>query len=192
MKWAAALAATGIVLLAAATPLRVVDSNTALGKFSRSGELVRDLTGARNEAWSASIDLLSYAPVEGLGFGSGDRLFGLTGTTFTYYQGANSGNAYLSTLLEVGVVGLALLVALLLSALQAAVMPGRTPAQLILRRMAFGLLALTAVESFMTSPGSPFSALMWIGLGQAGAKSGGLDKHLSQNGATVPAEAPPS
>jgi O-antigen ligase len=170
--WTKAVVAFGLIGVAIAvilSPLSDAVFSPALAKFAESdADLLRTLTGARTEAWSASYELILIAPAGGLGFGAGDQLFSLTGLdrTFLYYQGATSSSAYLTVWVEVGLVGLLLFAAMLIAAFRDAL---GAVALRPLVGVAAALFGIGLVESFLTSPGSPFAILAFLSLGLAAA-----------------------
>lgn len=85
--------------------------------------LLSSLLGGRDEAWRESWRIFTYHPALGNGFGTGAMLFDRYGSRdrFTYFVGALGGgqnphNAYVQALLELGVIGSALLLLPLLLA----------------------------------------------------------------------------
>ena len=86
------------------SPGRLLGGHSAPGQ-STFGMLV----SGRNEAWSATIDLIEERPVVGYGFGTGDRL--LDPSEFKHFAGISPHNAYLQAVLELGLLGALLLLA---------------------------------------------------------------------------------
>jgi O-Antigen ligase len=151
----------------AATVGGTLVTNTALTKFNRAGDGERSVFGGRVEAWDATIDLVRAAPVSGYGFGTGDRLFRLSHADrrFVYFAASNSADAYLQTLVEVGPLGLLAILAAFAGGLQGVRRRERTQAPFAL--VGVGFLAIGVTESVYTSPGSPFTLLMWSTLALA-------------------------
>jgi O-antigen ligase len=168
--------ALGALIVAAAVlvvPLRsAVVTNSALAKFQRAGGSDRSLLGGRLEAWDATVDLIRAAPMSGFGFGTGDRLFKRSGANhrFVYFTGANSADAYLQAVVEVGPVGLIALVAALAGGLGSGLrrrMWSPDRGAFVLASIGFAVTGVT--ESMFTSAGSAFTLLMWSSLGVASA-----------------------
>jgi glycosyltransferase involved in cell wall biosynthesis/O-antigen ligase len=156
-----------VILVLALTPAREALRYTGLGKFSGSGDFIRSVTGARSEAWDVTARLVALEPLEGFGFGTGDRVFRLSGADkqFQYFEGNNPHNAYLQLLLELGIAGVIVFGAVLSSAFAEAWRLGRDPNRRPFLLMSIVLLVAAVVESILTSPGSAFSILFWLGLG---------------------------
>lgn len=123
------------------------------------------ITGARTEAWSATIRFVKSKPLLGYGFGTGDRIFALypKRVHFLYFVGSTPNQAYLQAALELGVLGLVIVLPLLWAA-------GFGIRMLIAGRSlngascALGVIAGLAagfVESVFTSPGAPWAVLIW-------------------------------
>jgi O-antigen ligase len=171
-KVALTLGAGAIVAAVLLSPAHSLLDRTALRKFQDTGSKTRILTGAREEAWDAAFQIVPAAPVQGFGFGAGESVFEQAGSVqyFRYFVGSDPSNAYLLMLLELGVIGLLFLLALLAIAVREAwparVVPTRRPFFL----MAVGVLITGMVESIFTSPGSPFTILLWSGVGVAAAR----------------------
>jgi ABC-type amino acid transport substrate-binding protein/O-antigen ligase len=179
--WASAAAAAGAVLIAVAllttsgtqtTPTKSggvlsVGAPAASVPLPHGQSFVSRLTGARSEGWRAAVTLIKTKPLEGYGFGTGDRLFSLYSDRvhFEYFEGANPNEAYLQLVLELGVVLAAIV---LLPLLGAAVLGARLlAAGRSLSGMSCGLTLLAGlvvglVESVFTSAGAPWAPLIWV------------------------------
>jgi exopolysaccharide production protein ExoQ len=156
----AGAALAGVVLVAALGGTLV--TNTALTKFNRAGGGERSLFGGRLEAWDATMDLVGAAPASGYGFGTGDRLFkrSRADQRFIYFNGSNAADGYLQALVEVGPLGLLAILGVFAGGIGAAVRRrprARGPFLLV----GIGFAAIGVTESVFTSPGSPFTLLMW-------------------------------
>jgi O-antigen ligase len=170
MAWPrrAALAALAIAVVVVATPLRTtLVTNSALTKFHRTGTGERALFGGRLEAWDATVDLVGGAPVAGYGFGTGDRLFDLSGADrrFIYFKGDNAADGYLEALVEVGPLGLLAIFAVFAGGIGAAARRRQWRDPFLLVGGGFAVIGVT--ESIFSSPGSPFTLLMWSSLALA-------------------------
>jgi O-antigen ligase len=179
----ATLAIASVALVVLVTPLRTtVITNSALTKFHRSGTGERALFGGRLEAWDATLDLVGSAPAGGYGFGTGDRLFQLShaDSRFLYFNGNNAADGYLEALVEVGPLGLVGIVALFAGGIGGAVRRRRRTDPFLIVSASFAVIGVT--ESVFTSPGSPFTLLMWSSLALAGspiaASAVGRDREL--------------
>ena len=125
------------------------------------------LTGARLEAWRATLSFVDDRPVVGYGFGTGDRIFALNPERvhFVNFQGANPNDAYLQLLLELGALGAVIFLVPLLGACVVGVrcvVAGRS-----LDGIGCGLalvagIAAGVVESVFTSAGAPWALLIWL------------------------------
>jgi O-antigen ligase len=175
-----AIAVAVLVAAIAVGPARsTVSTNTALTKFQRAGSNERSLLGGRLEAWNASLDLIEAAPLSGFGFGTGDRLFKLSGADrrFIYYIGSNPSSGYLQALEEVGPLGAIAMLAALTAGLMAGWRRRRYNGggmPFLVVGFSFAIIGLT--ESIFTSPGSPFALLLWssLALASAGVPSSAL------------------
>jgi O-antigen ligase len=160
-----------VLLVLALTSAQTVLKDTAFRKFADRGEAGQILTGARAESWRFALEIFPDRPAAGFGFGGVERAYEVTGAQrhFKHFVGSTPSNAYLVALVELGVLGLALLGATLVSGLQAAWPRRRIPRKRPFVLMFAGALVAGLVESVFTSPGSPFSILLWGGLGAAAA-----------------------
>ncbi len=127
--------------------------------------MIARITGARNEAWSATIHLARRKPLLGYGFGTGDRIFALHPdvATFRYFEGSDPANGYLRLLLELGVLALVLVVPLLgAAALGVALLwSGRSVDGSCCALVVIGGLAAGVVESIFATAGAPWTPLVW-------------------------------
>jgi O-Antigen ligase len=136
-------------------------------------------SSGRLEAWRAGTRQAADRPGLGYGFGTEERVFV---DRFYLFVADRVENSYLATALQLGIVGLVLLLLLLASVAAAglrAVTSGPADARLVAAACAGVLVtgvALAVAQSFLTSVGSPPAALAWIcafllaGLGAASAK----------------------
>ncbi|MEA2272786.1 MAG: hypothetical protein QOI98_1494 [Solirubrobacteraceae bacterium] len=170
-KLALSAGVVAAIVAIALSPAKSVFNHTAFRKFEDAGSTVRILTGAREEAWTATFQLVPVVPVEGYGFGTGERVFEIAGGKdyFRYFVGSTPSDGYLLMLLELGAVGSLLLLITLAIALREAWPARRQWTRRPFFFMAVGVLIAGLVESIFTSPGSPFTILLWAGLGVATA-----------------------
>lgn len=125
------------------------------------------LLGARDEAWSASLDLIGERPVQGFGFGTGDRVFEKRPdvASFKYFQGANPNSGYLQAALELGLLGVVILAPLLFAFAASVRLARRVPfppaRSAFLGALAGGLVA-AVFESVFTAAGAPWAAIVWL------------------------------
>jgi O-antigen ligase len=141
------------------SPGRLLGGHNAPGQ-STFGMLV----SGRNEAWSATIDLIEERPVVGYGFGTGDRL--LDPTQFKHFAGISPHNAYLLAVLELGLLGAILLLgplgAGLARTLRAIPSPAEAPEVVAFGAVLVGGLCDGLFEDVFTAAGSPFAPLIWL------------------------------
>jgi O-antigen ligase len=130
--------------------------------------LLSRLTGARSETWPVAWRFIRARPVQGYGFGTGDRLFGLypSRVHFVFFEGANPSNGYLQLAMELGIVGALLFFFPIFVAARYAVRAlSREDGEG--SRAAFAAvfcaaLAVAFVESTLTSAGAPWALLLWL------------------------------
>lgn len=124
-------------------------------------------SSGRVDAWRGALEQATRRPVVGYGFGTEERVF-----VDRYYPffADRVENSYLGTLLQLGLVGLALLATLLglvvaqgWRVVTAAQFEGRRVAAACLGVIAAGI-ALGLPQSFMTSVGNPATAPFWLAL----------------------------
>jgi O-antigen ligase len=122
------------------------------------------LVSGRNEAWSATIDLIEERPVVGYGFGTGDRL--LDPAQFKHFAGISPHNAYLEAVLELGLLGALLLLAPLGAGLARTLRtirrPARSPEVAAFGAVLVGGLCDGIFEDVFVAAGSPFAPLIWL------------------------------
>ena len=145
-------------------PLRDEISFPPPGQPQRQRSLF-DSSG-RFDAWRGVLDQAAERPFAGYGFGTEERVFV---DRYFFHYSTRIENSYLSVLLQLGVVGLALvvavLVALVLPAWRARArlgVPVRRVAAAAAGTVAVGI-GLAVTQSFLTSVGSPATAPFWIG-----------------------------
>lgn len=122
-------------------------------------------TSGRTSAWEGALDQVLERPALGYGFGTEDRVF--VDRFYTFYS-SNVENSFLGTALQLGVVGLGLLLALVGAVAARAVRalgslsgPARPVAAACIGVVAAGLvLALT--QSYLTSVGNPATVPFWL------------------------------
>lgn len=122
-------------------------------------------TSGRTEAWEGALGQAFERPALGYGFGTEDRVF--VDRFYTFYS-SNVENSFLGTALQVGLVGLGLLLALIGSlvtygvrALASLSGPARSVAAACLGVVAAGLV-LGLTQSYLTSVGNPSAAPFWL------------------------------
>jgi len=125
------------------------------------------ITGARSEAWSATLGLARDKPLAGFGFGTGDRIFARypERVHFLYFEGASPNDGYLQMLLELGLLGLVALAIPLGAASRRAVTIAREGADVALAAVAavfVAALGVAVVESVFEAAGAPWAPLIWI------------------------------
>lgn len=122
-------------------------------------------TSGRARAWDAAVHQIARRPVAGYGFGTeqfafADRYYG--------FDSSVPENSYLGAALQLGIVGLAALVAVLgsvaavaLRAVRTLTGPGLAAARACTSVLAAGVV-LGLTQSYLTSPGNIASSTFWI------------------------------
>jgi hypothetical protein len=138
-----------------------------IGHPALSKESTSTLASGRIAAWKGALDLIRDRPILGYGFGTEQKVFI---DRWYYFQGGATENSYLGLLLQVGIVGLALIVAMgsvLLAGGFAAVRVRRGDEQLTVL-MALGVLVaaglIMLIQSYLYSVGNVATATVWISL----------------------------
>jgi O-antigen ligase len=145
-------------------------------------------TSGRFDAWRGVASQAADRPLAGYGFGTEERVFV---DRFYFHYSTRVENSFLATLLQLGVAGLALLAALLVSLVVPAWRArARLPPEA--RRIAAassGVVAagivLAVTQSFLTSVGSPATAPFWICaflLAALGLSSGAAEQATGRRG----------
>jgi O-antigen ligase len=145
-------------------PLRDEVSFPPPGQPQRQRSLF-DSSG-RFDAWRGVLGQAAKRPLAGYGFGTEDRVFV---DRYFFHYSTRIENSYLSVLLQLGAVGLALVVAVLVALVLPAwrsrvrlAAPARRVAAAAAGAVAVGI-GLAVTQSFLTSVGSPATAPFWIG-----------------------------
>jgi exopolysaccharide production protein ExoQ len=168
----------GIVLIAFLASVAIPDTSqngTSPYLLNRAADVsfVSALTGARNEAWSATAHFIAQRPFLGFGFGTGDQVFAHypDQVHFRLYEGALPENAYLQLVMELGLLGAVLfLIPLFAGAIRAAGVVRRGARNL--SEAAFGALLLAAipsiaVEGVLEAAGAPWAFMIWLAVAAA-------------------------
>jgi len=119
----------------------------------------------RAVAWRGALDRAAERPLAGYGFGTEEQVFV---DRYYYFAAGAPENSYLGVLLQLGVAGLACLVALALGLLAAGVAAARGLAGAPRRAAAAaaaalaGGLALALTQSYLVSVGNVATASVWI------------------------------
>jgi glycosyltransferase involved in cell wall biosynthesis len=144
-------------------------SNSALGKFGRPGGAINAVTGGRSEGWDVTFDLIPAEVLHGFGFGTGERVFALSSAhqRFRYFSGGNSSSGYFQMQLEVGALGSLALVLVLVTGVAALRRRSRQHPRPLFALLVACCLLVGGVESIFTSPGSPFTIMLWSAFGLA-------------------------
>lgn len=135
---------------------------------ARGQSWIRAVSGARDEAWAASVHIIRRRPLLGHGFGTGDMLFTRYDAPLYWFQGANPANSYIQAGMELGIVGIALLVVAAVRVIAVSVAAVRkcgSPSVNTLAGLAVGGLVIAIVESLLTAPGAPWALLTWLAAG---------------------------
>ena len=130
--------------------------------FPRPGEPEFERTlftsSGRLSAWEGAIEQALRRPLLGYGFGTEERVF--TDRYYLHYS-ERPENSFLGTLLQLGLVGLAALVALLVAVAWRVRRIRGGPTAACAGALACGLV-LAISQSYLTTAGSPAMAPFWI------------------------------
>jgi O-antigen ligase len=121
----------------------------------------RTLTGSsgRTEAWRGALGLVAERPLAGYGFGTEDRTFV---DRYVFFNSSVPENSYIGILLQLGLVGLVLLLALA-AALVRPALRRNTSALAGAAIAAFaGALALALFQSYLYAPGNAATITAWV------------------------------
>jgi hypothetical protein len=121
----------------------------------------RTLTGSsgRTEAWRGALGLVAERPLVGYGFGTEDRTFV---DRYVFFNSSVPENSYIGVLLQLGLVGLVLLL-VLAAALVRPVLRRGTPAVAVAGTSVFaGALALAFFQSYLYAPGNAATITAWV------------------------------
>ena len=121
----------------------------------------RNLTGSsgRTEAWRGAIGLAAERPVVGYGFGTEDRTFV---DRYVFFNSNNPENSYIGIALQLGIVGLALLVALAAALLAPALARRRSPLVAAAGAAFAAALVLALFQSYFYAAGNAATAAAWV------------------------------
>lgn len=124
----------------------------------RGGE--RSLLGSsgRTEAWRGAVGLAADRPVAGYGFGTEDRTFV---DRYVFFNSGVPENSYLGVLLQLGVVGLALLVAVAVALLRPSIR-APDPATAAAAAAFVAALVLGFFQSYLYAAGNSATAAAWV------------------------------
>ncbi len=120
--------------------------------------------GGRFAAWSVTLGLARQRPVTGWGFGTTADVFGpMTTSIFQEFQGALVHNSYLQALLELGPIGLILLLLVVGTALRHGWPSGRDhPLRAAVYAALVAGITSEIAESSLLSAGSVFAFPFWL------------------------------
>jgi len=131
--------------------------------LSRAG--VTNLASGRVAAWMGALDLVKDRPLLGYGFGTESRVFV---DRWYFFESALPENSSIGILLQLGIVGFAIMVALLavilwggVRALRASDAEARSLATVGLGAIT-GALTVTFIQSYIYSVGNVAAATVWI------------------------------
>jgi O-Antigen ligase len=128
------------------------------GRGDRPFERTLFTSSGRLDAWRGALDQALERPVLGYGFGTEERVF--TDRYYLHYSDRPE-NAYLGALLQLGVVGLALLLALLAAVVVRLPRVRDGAAAACAGAVGCGLV-LAVGQSYLMSAGSPAMAPFWL------------------------------
>jgi hypothetical protein len=139
------------------------DSEIGFPSLSRSG--VSDIASGRVAAWAGALQLIKGEPLLGYGFGTESKIFV---DRWYYFESDLPENSSIGILLQLGIVGFGLMVALLallivgsVRALRARVAETRSLAIVGLGTLA-GAVTVTFIQSYIYSVGNVASQSVWI------------------------------
>jgi hypothetical protein len=122
-------------------------------------------TSGRSEAWEGALEQILERPALGYGFGTEDRVF--VDRFYAFYS-SNVENSFLGTALQLGAVGLGLLLALIGAIVARGIVAVRSldgPANLV-AAACLGVVTAGVVvgltQSYLTSIGNPATAPFWL------------------------------
>jgi O-Antigen ligase len=142
-------------------------------------------SSGRSQAWAGALHAWERRPVAGYGFGTEERAFV---DRYYFFDAGLPENSYIGTLLQLGVVGLALLVAAALWALARFRLSPRAAALLA------GGLVLGVTQSYLFAVGNDATIPVWLAwfmLAAAAARRARAPRTPARALAPAPSSAPP-
>jgi hypothetical protein len=121
----------------------------------------RNLTGSsgRTEAWRGALGLAADRPVVGYGFGTEDRTFV---DRYVFFNSSVPENSYIGILLQLGLVGLILLLALAAVLVGPAVRRGSSGIAAAATGSFAAALVLALFQSYLYAPGNAATLTAWV------------------------------
>lgn len=121
----------------------------------------RTLTGSsgRTEAWRGALGLVAERPVVGYGFGTEDRTFV---DRYVFFNSNVPENSYIGILLQLGVVGLVLLVALAVAVARPALRRGQRRIVAAAAAAFAAALVLALFQSYLYAAGNAATIAAWV------------------------------
>ncbi len=121
----------------------------------------RSLTGSsgRTEAWRGALGLAADRPLVGYGFGTEDRTFV---DRYVFFNSNVPENSYLGILLQLGLVGLILLLALAVVLVGPAVRSGSRGIAAAATGSFAAALVLALFQSYLYAPGNAATLTAWV------------------------------
>jgi hypothetical protein len=121
----------------------------------------RTLTGSsgRTEAWRGALGLVAERPVVGYGFGTEDRTFV---DRYVFFNSSVPENSYIGILLQLGAVGLVLLLALAGTLVVPSLRRGASAVAVAGTAAFAGALALALFQSYLYAPGNAATITAWV------------------------------
>jgi O-antigen ligase len=138
-----------------------------IGHPALSKQSTTTVASGRLAAWKGALELIGDRPILGYGFGTEQQVFV---DRWYFFQGGATENSYLGLLLQLGTVGLALIVAIGLALLAGGIAAVRVLRgdERLLVLMGLGVLVAAAVimliQSYLYSVGNVATATVWISL----------------------------
>jgi hypothetical protein len=117
-------------------------------------------TSGRTGAWRGAVEKADQRPAAGWGFGTEDRVFE---NHYYGYQGDLVGSSWVGLYLQLGAVGVAVLLVVWLVLARAAIVARRDPIALTCAAVALAGLPITFVESWIYAAGNVACLPFWVG-----------------------------
>jgi hypothetical protein len=115
--------------------------------------------GGRLPAWKGALHEGAERPVVGYGFGTEERVF--VDRYYPFLSGRPE-NSYIGTFLQLGVVGVLLLLALIAAAVRGSIRARRDPAAAACVAVVVAGAVIALGQSYVTSVGSPATGAFWL------------------------------
>jgi len=148
----------GYLNVQGAYPLEFDIGSQAPGEAAPTHRTLFGLTG-RGEAWRGALDQANARPALGYGFGTEDRVFV---DRYANFAAGLPENSYIGVYLQLGAVGLAAFVALVVALALAAVRRRARPETIVSLAVLVSALVLAVVQSYIYSVGDIATVTVWV------------------------------